>query len=169
MLKTGITWTQLPTSLVGCSGVTCWRRLRDWTEAGVWPALHELLLTQLCALDALDLDRCAVDGSHMRALKGGDAVGPSPVDRGRPGSKHHLICDAGGIPLAVSVTGGNRNNVTQLVHWSTPSHRSGADADGLAGDRGSCSPTAVTTTTSTAVNCALPGIPTRGGKLPATP
>jgi transposase len=34
VLKTGITWNQLPTSLVGCSGVTCWRRLRDWTEAG---------------------------------------------------------------------------------------------------------------------------------------
>jgi hypothetical protein len=45
----------------------------------------------------------------------GDAVGPSPVDRGRPGSKHHLICDAGGIPLAVSLTGGNRNDVTQLI------------------------------------------------------
>jgi transposase len=57
VLKTGINWNQLPTSLVGCSGVTCWRRLRDWTEAGVWPALH--------------LERCAVDGSHVRALKGG--------------------------------------------------------------------------------------------------
>jgi transposase len=45
----------------------------------------------------------------------GDAVGPSPVDRGRPGSKHHLICDAGGIPLAVSLTGGNRNDITQLI------------------------------------------------------
>jgi transposase len=45
----------------------------------------------------------------------GDHVGPSPVDRGRPGSKHHLICDAGGIPLAVSLTGGNRNDVTQLI------------------------------------------------------
>jgi transposase len=74
------------TSLVGCSGVTCWRRLRDWTEAGVWPALHELLLAQLRALDELDLDRCAVDGSHIRALKGGTtsarhrstAAGPAP-------------------------------------------------------------------------------------------
>src|SRR3954453_19737935 len=45
----------------------------------------------------------------------GDHVGPSPVDRGRPGSKHHLICDAGGIPLAVSLTGGNRNDITQLI------------------------------------------------------
>ncbi len=71
VLKTGINWNQLPTGLVGCSGVTCWRRLRDWTEAGVWPALHELLLAQLRALGELDLDRCAVDGSHVRALKGG--------------------------------------------------------------------------------------------------
>ncbi len=45
----------------------------------------------------------------------GDHVGPSPVDRGRPGSKHHLICDAGGIPLAVTLTGGNRNDITQLI------------------------------------------------------
>lgn len=71
VLKTGITWSQLPTALVGCSGVTCWRRLRDWTEAGVWPALHELLLAQLRASGQLDVDDCAVDGSHVRALKGG--------------------------------------------------------------------------------------------------
>ncbi len=73
MLETGIAWNQLPMSLVGRSGVTCWRRLRDWTEAGVWPALHEQLLDQLRALGELDLDRCAVDGSHVRALKGGTA------------------------------------------------------------------------------------------------
>jgi transposase len=41
-LKTGITRNQLPAEVVGCSGVTCWRRVRDWTEAGVWAALHEL-------------------------------------------------------------------------------------------------------------------------------
>ena len=55
--------------------MTCWRRLRDWTEAGVWPALHELLLAQLRAAGGLDLDRCAVDGSHVRALKGGTTSG----------------------------------------------------------------------------------------------
>ncbi len=75
VLKTGIAWNQLPTALVGCSGVTCWRRLRDWTEAGVWPALHELLLAELRAAGTLDLDRCAIDGSHVRALKGGPMSG----------------------------------------------------------------------------------------------
>ena len=47
--------------------------------------------------------------------KGGSATGPSPVDRARNGSKHHLLVDATGIPLAWTVTSGNRNDVTQLI------------------------------------------------------
>jgi transposase len=42
-------------------------------------------------------------------------TGPSPVDRARTGPKHHLLCDATGAPLAVSLAGGNRNDVTQLL------------------------------------------------------
>ncbi len=42
--KTGIQWEMLPQEL-GCgSGMTCWRRLRDWQQAGVWDALHRTLL-----------------------------------------------------------------------------------------------------------------------------
>jgi hypothetical protein len=47
--------------------------------------------------------------------KGGSETGPSPVDRGRPGSKHHLLVDQTGIPLAFALTGSNRNDVTQLI------------------------------------------------------
>jgi transposase len=47
--------------------------------------------------------------------KGGAETGPSPVDRARAGSKHHLLVDATGIPLAWTLTGGNRNDVTQLI------------------------------------------------------
>jgi transposase len=45
----------------------------------------------------------------------GPKSGPSPVNRARPGSKHHIIVDGQGIPLAVTLTGGNRNDVTQLL------------------------------------------------------
>ena len=45
----------------------------------------------------------------------GGLTGPSPVDRARIGSKHHLLVDAAGLPLAVALTGGNRNDVTQLL------------------------------------------------------
>jgi transposase len=47
--------------------------------------------------------------------KGGAKTGPSLVDRGRAGSKHHLLVDGSGIPLAWTITGGNRNDVTQLL------------------------------------------------------
>ena len=47
--------------------------------------------------------------------KDGSETGPSPVDRARNGSKHHLLVDATGIPLAWTVTGGNRHDVTQLI------------------------------------------------------
>jgi hypothetical protein len=45
----------------------------------------------------------------------GALTGPSPVDRARTGSKHHLLTDGSGIPLALSLTGGHRNDVTQLL------------------------------------------------------
>ena len=48
-------------------------------------------------------------------LSQGAHVGPSPVDRGRPGSKHHLIVDGAGVPLAITLTGGHRNDVSQLL------------------------------------------------------
>ena len=42
VLKSGIPWSMLPKEL-GCSGVTCWRRLRDWQKAGVWHGLRRLI------------------------------------------------------------------------------------------------------------------------------
>ena len=115
VLYTGIPWEFLPQELGYGSGMTCWRRLRDWHDADVWQRLHELLLAELNAAGALGWSKAVIDGSHIRALKGGPKTGPSPVDRGRTGSKHHVITEAHGIPLAVSLTGGNRNDVTQLM------------------------------------------------------
>ena len=106
-----VLYTGIPRSMGFGSGMTCWRRLRDWNQAGVW----QKPLAEPRAADLLDFSRAAVDSSHIRAMKGGPSTGPSPVDRGKPGSKHHIIVDAHGIPLAAITTGGNRNDVTQLI------------------------------------------------------
>jgi transposase len=71
VLRKGVAWRDVPIQVVGCSGVTAWRRLRDWTEAGVWPRLHEVLLAELRVAGLLEMDDSAIDGSHVRALKGG--------------------------------------------------------------------------------------------------
>lgn len=70
VLYTGIRWEFLPQEMGYGSGMTCWRRLRDWHEADVWQRLHEVLLAELHAAGLLDWSRAAVDGSHVRALKG---------------------------------------------------------------------------------------------------
>ena len=71
VLRTGIPWEDLPKEL-GCGcGMTCWRRLRDWQEAGVWDDIHQMLLNKLHAADKLDWSRTAADSSSVRAVFGG--------------------------------------------------------------------------------------------------
>ncbi len=95
--------------------MTCWRRLRNWQAEGGWQALHETLLAELYAAGRLDLHAAIVDSSHVHALQGGAQTGPSPVNRGHLGAKHHLITDRGGVPPAVLHPGGNRPDMTQLL------------------------------------------------------
>ena len=115
VLKTGIPWEDLPCEM-GCgSGMTCWRRLRDWQADGTWDRIHKLLLDKLRGADKLDWSRALIDSSFVRAAYGGEGTGPSPVDRAKPGSKHHVMTDASGIPLASSVTAANVNDITQLA------------------------------------------------------
>ncbi|GII58577.1 hypothetical protein Pth03_69660 [Planotetraspora thailandica] len=71
VLYTGIAWEFLPQELGFGSGMTCWRRLRDWHQAGVWQKLHELLLAELHAAGKLDWSKAVIDSSHVQALKGG--------------------------------------------------------------------------------------------------
>lgn len=73
VLKTGIPWEDLPQEM-GCgSGVTCWRRLRDWNEAGVWDRLHEALLIELNAAGEIDWTRGVIDSASSRAVFGGSS------------------------------------------------------------------------------------------------
>ena len=71
VLKSGIPWEMLPKEM-GCgSGMTCWRYLRDWQEAGVWQKIHEVLLAKLQAAEQIDRSRAVVDSSSVRAVFGG--------------------------------------------------------------------------------------------------
>jgi transposase len=70
VLQTGIPWEYLPQEM-GCgSGMTCWRRLHEWQQQGVWQRLHELLLAKLREIDRIDWSRAAIDSSHVRAVGG---------------------------------------------------------------------------------------------------
>lgn len=69
VLVTGIPWERLPAQF-GCCGMTCWRRLRDWNNAGAWERIHGELLRRLRAADAIDWSRAVVDSGSLRAVGG---------------------------------------------------------------------------------------------------
>src|SRR5512141_3407046 len=68
VLRSGIPWQMLPQEL-GCgSGMTCWRRLRDWQQAGVWDLIHFALLDWLARNDQIDWPRAVVDSCSVRGI-----------------------------------------------------------------------------------------------------
>ena len=78
VLKTGIPWEDLPQEM-GCgSGMTCWRRLRDWQKAGVWENLHHAILQSLHYTKKIDWSRACIDGSVVQAKRGANSQDPTP-------------------------------------------------------------------------------------------
>jgi transposase len=143
VLKTGIAWDDLPAEL-GCGcGKTCRHYLQVWHRAGVWRQLHALLLAELNGADQIDWARALIDASFAKAPEGGEDTGPNPTDRGKSGSKHHVLTDAQGIPLAATVTAANVPEVTQVLQVLTAMPPVGGKpgprrqkAELLLGDRG---------------------------------
>jgi transposase len=115
VLKTGVPWKALPATSDFPSGHTCRRRLIEWDRRGVWRRLWHGILAELQSEGRLDWERGVVDSSSVRAGHGGEKTGKNPTDRGKLGSKHHLLVEGQGIPLSTSLTGANRHDITQLM------------------------------------------------------
>jgi len=69
VLRSGIPWEMLPREF-GCSGMTCWRRLRHWQAARVWTKLHRVLLERLSDAGQLDWSRASLDSAAVAAKRG---------------------------------------------------------------------------------------------------
>lgn len=82
VLKSGIQWQMLPTEVFGVSGSTCWRRLHEWHEAGVWDEVQALLQRDLDYADRLDWERGMLDADSIPAKKGATKSAPTPPIEG---------------------------------------------------------------------------------------
>jgi|ERR1700681_1497032 len=114
VLASGVRWEDVPQQL-GCSGRTAHRRLTAWEEAGCWDDLHADLLRLLRDADKLDADLVAIDSVIVRAFGGGDDTGPNPTDRRKPGTKHTLMVDRNGVPLAIHTAPANASDQKQII------------------------------------------------------
>ncbi|WP_328549589.1 IS5 family transposase [Streptomyces sp. NBC_00366] len=112
VLTSGCAWRHLPPTF-GTSSATAHRRFTVWTEVGLWRRLHRAVLDELGVRGEVDWTSAIVDAASVRA-KRGSLTGPNPVDRGKKGSKLHVLSDAQGIPLAVAVSGANMHDSLAL-------------------------------------------------------
>ncbi len=85
VLKSGLPWGMPPAEMGRGSGVSCWRRLRDWQEAGVWAALHRALLERLRGAGQLDWRRAALDSASVPAKRGARRPAPTRPTAASPG------------------------------------------------------------------------------------
>jgi transposase len=114
VLTTGCRWEDIPPEL-GCSGRSAHRCLRRWEEMGVWDRLQVDRLRLRRQADQLDPDLVLVDAVLVRAFGGGEWTGPSPVDRRKKGTKHTLMVDRHGVPLAIRTAPANASDHRQII------------------------------------------------------
>ncbi|MGW9595396.1 IS5 family transposase [Streptomyces chartreusis] len=113
LLHTGIPW-EYPPPGARFSARACWRRLAARNEASVWDQLHQVLLNKLRSKDQLDWSRAVIVSSHVRTARRGPRADPA-WSTVHVRAANTSITDDQGIPLAVSLTGGTRNDVPQLL------------------------------------------------------
>ena len=80
-LRSGIPWRMLPPEMACGSGVTCWRRLREWQRRGVWKKLHRVMLERLASADRIDWSRAALDSRSLPAKGGARRSAGTPQTR----------------------------------------------------------------------------------------
>ncbi len=76
-LRNNVRWNDLPDCFP--SGVTCWRRHRDWTQAGVWDRVWQVVLAELAAAHLLDTSELFLDATFAESRKGGLALAAPAV------------------------------------------------------------------------------------------
>jgi len=114
VLVTGCRWKDVPKEM-GCCGETARTRLQTWERAGIWDQLHIQLLTMLRRENELHLETAIIDSTQVRAFGGGEATGPSPVDRRKKGTKFTLLVDRDGIPLVIRTAAANRSDQLEIL------------------------------------------------------
>jgi transposase len=109
VLRAGCQWKALPKERFG-SASAVHKRFLEWEQAGFFEALWRAGLAEYDEMEGIAWRWQSVDGAMMKAPLAQEAVGPNPTDRGKKGSKRHLLVDGRGVPLSLIVTAANVND-----------------------------------------------------------
>ena len=114
VLWTGCQWKALPQSTFGVSGSVAHQRFQLWRQLGIFESIMAEMVQFYDKERKIRWKWQAADGKNCPAPLGGEETGRNPTDRGKCGSKLHLLVDRRGAPLAVCVSAANRHDKCSL-------------------------------------------------------
>jgi transposase len=113
VLRTGIQWEALPKEIFG-SPSAIHRYFREWEREGFFLELWKRGLSEYDDMEGIAWEWQSIDGGMNKAPLAKEGTGNNPTDRGKKGTKRHILVDERGVPLSIVVTGANRHDVSQL-------------------------------------------------------
>ena len=99
-LREGVQWRELRATVGRACGSTLRRRLDGWSAAALLRRVHAVLIRMVRAGPDVAPWHVVVDSCSVRAKHGGELCGPNPTDRGKLGTKYHVVVAIDGLPLA---------------------------------------------------------------------
>jgi transposase len=106
-LREGVQWRELRATVGRACGSTLRRRLDGWSATALLRQVHAVLIRMVRAGSEPMPWAVVVDSCSVRAKRGGELTGPNPTDRGKLGTKYHVVVSTEGLPLAAVPSAAN--------------------------------------------------------------
>jgi transposase len=115
-LREGVQWRELRATVGRACGSTLRRRLDSWHSTALLRRAHAVLIRMVRAGPEAEPWDVVVDSCSARAKRGGELTGPNPTDRGKPGTKYHVVVSTEGIPLGAIPSAANVHDTRLFPH-----------------------------------------------------
>ena len=120
-VREGVQWRELRAIVGRASGSTLRRRLDDWSATALLrrvhaALIHAALVRRVRAGPEATPWEVVVDSCSVRAKRGGELTGPNPTDRGKAGTKYHVVVATDGIPLGAIPSAANVHDTRLFPH-----------------------------------------------------
>jgi transposase len=115
-VREGVQWRELRAAAGRACGSTLRRRLDAWSATAVLRQVHVVLVRMVRAGPEVTSWDVVVDSCSVRAKRGGELTGPNPTDRGKAGTKYHVVVATDGLPLAAVPSAANVHDTRLFPH-----------------------------------------------------
>ena len=115
-VREGVQWRELRAAAGRACGSTLRRRLDEWGGTALLRRVHVALVRMVRSGPEVASWDIVVDSCSVRAKRGGELTGPNPTDRGKAGTKYHVVASTDSIPLAAAPSAANVHDTRLFPH-----------------------------------------------------